>query len=35
LITLLPIKDGKSVSCHGQGGTGTWGGFRVTGQFIS
>ncbi len=26
-ITLLPITDGHSVSCKGQGGTGTWGGF--------
>jgi hypothetical protein len=29
LITLHPIIDGKSVSCKGQGGTGTWGDFLV------
>jgi hypothetical protein len=29
LLTLHPQRDGRSVSCHGQGGSGTWGAFRV------
>lgn len=30
ILTLRPIEDGKSVSCHGQGATGTWGPFAVS-----
>ena len=30
LITLHPIEDGKSVSCKGQGGKGSWGAFSVS-----
>jgi len=30
ILTLLPITDGKSVSCHGQGATGKWGPFAVS-----
>jgi hypothetical protein len=29
LITLHPIKNGKSISCRGQGGVGTWSDFRL------
>jgi hypothetical protein len=30
IITLRPIENGRSVSCHGQGGTGKWGPFAVS-----
>lgn len=30
IITLHPIQDGRSVSCHGQGGWGVWSNFKVS-----